>query len=499
MRDDQLHNLLRGLEQDRGPDPAFAGALFDRLTAEAVPRASSRGTLLLLAAALIVVLAAGLAIGSGLVRLPIVVDASPSATPVTANPTPTPVATPPEPSTPGPTPSATAEPTLAGRILAVQAPEVVLRADPATDAEEVAVLRTGQRMGVVGGPTVADGVEWYAVRIGPGDLSGWVSAGPERTDLALVEDGGVAAACAGDGCPEGSGVYVADLSDGSLEKVADNPMWVGVWSPDGSLLAVSSAPAGTVALLDPEGNPVVGPRPVAVDLLAWAPDSRRLAWSTGEALMVAGLDLDPVELLRMDATVRPPTWSPDGTRFAFVQRPCPECDPAGRSRPPGTMWVVDVDGTDLRSLGTAATDFLEWTPDGRHLAFSTQGDDSAGPGLFLLPVDDGTPMTSIADDLVPGWAFWSPDGASLAYTTDDGLVVASGDGSDPRVLLERPSVSIPQLRWAPSGRHLLVEITDDAGSSIHIVDPSSGEVRDVFPDAPYFSVLMWQPRLVPLP
>jgi len=507
MRDDQMHDLLRRLEDDGGPDPAFAGALFDRLTAETATRAASGGRLLLLAAALLVILSAGLAMGSGIVRLPVVVEASPSATTLTANstptPTPAPEATPAGSSrtpTASPSPSADVGSSLIGRILAVRAAEVVVRAGPTLDGEEVTVLRNGQRMGVVGGPMLADGVEWYEVRIGPGDLSGWVAAGRDRDDLALVEDGAVAVSCDGDSCPEGSGVYVADLEEGLLAKVADEPMWVGVWSPDGTRLAVMSSAAapGTVALLDPEGNPL-GQRLSVPGLFAWSPDGTRMAWSTGNALVVTDAELNPIELLRMDATVRLPAWSPDGTRLAFVQRPCPECDAAGRLRPPGTIWVVDVDGTDLRPLGTAATDSVQWTPDGRYLAFSTYDGVSAGPDLSLLRLDDGTVTPSIAEGLATGWEFWSPDGTSLAYTALDGLTVAAGDGSDPRVLLELPAMTLPQLRWAPGGGHLLVEIIEDEGSSIKIVDTVSGDVREVLPDAPYFSVILWQPVLVPLP
>jgi dipeptidyl aminopeptidase/acylaminoacyl peptidase len=497
MRDDQLNELLRRLEDDRGPDPAFAGALFHRLTSEAQPRPSARSALILLAATLLLVLAAGLAIGSGILRLPVVVDANPSAPPSVPDQTslPSSEAAPSESLTAAPSP--TQEPSLVGRILAVQVPEVALRRDSAIGAEEVAVLRTGQRMGVVAGPTVADGMEWYEVRIGPGDLSGWVASGPDRTDLALVEDGAVAASCADPDCPDGPGVYVADLEDGGLAKLAGNPMWLGVWSPDGAYLAVTSAPLGTVALLDADGNPVVGPKSVAAPP-AWSPDSRQLAWSTGDGLMVAGLDLEPVQLLTMDETVRWPAWSPDGTRLAFVQRPCPECDAGGRPRPPGTIWVVGADGTDLQPLLTETTDSAEWTPDGRYLALSVSDATAEGATLSLWRIADGL-VTTVAEDLSPGWAFWSPDGANVAYTTHDALVVADGDGSNPRTLLELPAIRVAQLRWAPGGGRLLVEIVDAEDTSIRIIDVTSGEVRDVDWDAPYFSVLMWQPRLVPLP
>ena len=497
MRDEQLNDLLRRLEDDRGPDPAFAGALFHRLASEVQPRPSRRGPLILLAAALLLVLAAGLAIGSGILRLPVVVDVSPSVTASIPDQTSLPSQEPAPSESLTPMPSPSEEPTLVGRILAVQAPEVALRRDAAVGAEEIAVLQAGQRMGVVAGPKVAGGMEWYEVRIGPGDLSGWVAGGPDRTALALVEDGAIAASCADPNCPDGPGVYVASLEDDGLAKVADDPMWLGVWSPDGTYLAVTSAPLGTVALLDREGGPVAGPISVAAPP-TWSPDSRHLAWSTGEGLMVAGLNLDPVELLTMDETVRWPAWSPDGARLAFVQRPCPECDAAGRPRPPGTVWVVGTDGADLRPLLTANTDSVEWTPDGRYLALSMSDATAVGADLSLLRIADGG-LIAVAEDLMPGWAFWSPDGASVAFTTDAGLVVADGDGSHPRTLLELPPSAIPQLRWAPGGGQLLIEIIDDEGSSVRIIDVASGKVRDVLWDAPYFSVLMWQPRLVPLP
>lgn len=497
MRDDPLRDLLRTLEDGPGPDPSFAEALYARLSTITTRRRTSRLTLVLLAATLLVLVAAGAIVGSQWPRLPVTVEASPGATPA---------ATPAMSATASRSPASTLTPeperALTGRVIAVAAPKISLRSEP--DGEELHVLRTGQRMRVADGPVVVGGMEWFEIRIGPGNLRGWVPAGANRDSLVLVEDGVIAASCAGNACPDGSGVYLATLEDGLGTKLADEPMWVGVWSPDGTRLAVTDAgaSAGTVVLLGPDGAPL-GER-LRVDALPeWSPDGSRLAWSTGASLLVADADLVPQELVRMDATVRRPAWSPDGTQLAFVQRPCPECDQSGRPRPAGTVWIVGADGANLRSLGRASTDSITWSPDGRYLALSEYaGAAAAGADLSLLPVDDLGQTSAIAEDLVPGWAFWSPDGTRLAYTTDEGLVVADGDGSDARLLvpLLESAATIPQLRWAPSGRSLLVEsVSESGGVSIHVVDVETGESRDVLPGAPYLVVLQWQPVLAPLP
>lgn len=493
MREDQLRDLLRTLEETREPQPAFADELYGHLR-NAASDERPRVAFLLLAAALLVVLAAGLAIGSGRLPLPVTVEATPATSP----------SEPAEPSSSRAAPTPTPDPGIAGRILAVMAPEVALRSGPDAESEQLGILRTGQRAGAVDGPVSADGMDWYEVRIGAGDVGGWVTAGPDGDALALVEDGLIAASCVGDACPDGSGVYLATLEDGLGTKIADQPMWVGVWSPDGTRLAVTDAGGaspGTVILLGPDGAPL-GPGLAVDDVPSWSPDGSRLAWSTGDTLVVTDTDFVPMELVRMDATVRSPTWSPDGTRLAFVQRPCPECDRSGRGRPPGTLWMIDADGANLRPLDSVTTDGVDWPPDGRYVALSESGDDQIGAKLYLLSVKDPRRTPAIAEDLVPGWAMWSPDGAMLAYTTRAGMVVANGDGNDARLLvaLPRAAGSIPQFRWAPSGRSLLVESVDQSGRvSISVVDVETGASRDVLPGAPYLTVLQWQPVLVPLP
>ena len=94
MNDDQLTRLFRSLEEQADPDPAFNESLFERLEREAhvgdhQRRASARWALL--AAALLVALAVGAAaaIGSGLVKLPIVAveSSSPEPSPTPAGST----------------------------------------------------------------------------------------------------------------------------------------------------------------------------------------------------------------------------------------------------------------------------------------------------------------------------------------------------------------------------------------------------------------------------
>ena len=93
-----------------------------------------------------------------------------------------------------------------------------------------------------------------------------------------------------------------------------------------------------------------------------------------------------------------PAPSPDGQRVSVVLRR------QGKSR----LAVLSADGAEIRMLADSieATGAAAWSPDGKWIV--TGGDDSAGPGLFKIPVDGGPPAR-----LTQGAAtnpVWSPDG-----------------------------------------------------------------------------------------
>ena len=68
-----------------------------------------------------------------------------------------------------------------------------------------------------------------------------------------------------------------------------------------------------------------------------------------------------------------------------------------------------------------------WSPDGTSLLV---------PHGVVIPVDGSTPRKLPADDPRSQWnATYSPDGADVAYITQDGLAVAAADGSRAHVLV----------------------------------------------------------------
>jgi len=197
MRDDQITELLRTLEDDRLPDPAFAEDLHATLAAMSHHRAR-RWPLVLLAAA-ILVLAGGAAIGSGLVDLPMTAEATPALSPsmapiATATPSATASAAAPSPGassstdakTPVPTPTpdvpqpvVTPPPNVlpVGSLVNVVVDAVRVRSLPTTESDivatvprgEVLLLRDWSGPGLRIGPTATpDGFEWYAIVHLPG-------------------------------------------------------------------------------------------------------------------------------------------------------------------------------------------------------------------------------------------------------------------------------------------------------------------------------------------
>ncbi|WP_419916788.1 cell wall-binding repeat-containing protein [Candidatus Poriferisodalis sp.] len=160
----------------------------------------------------------------------------------------------------------------------------------------------------------------------------------------------------------------------------------------------------------------------------WSPDGtsilfqRAFDWLTFVLLM--DRDGDNVTALSSHGHPQVPlAWSPDGTKFAFVED--------------GTLYVTDV-GNRIRRWTVTQNVYprgeVAWSPSGNRIAYA-RGDIS-GSDIYIADID-GTNEEQVTD--LDGQALaprWSPDGKLLAFhtITDDGkhrsfVVGASGEPS----------------------------------------------------------------------
>lgn len=169
-----------------------------------------------------------------------------------------------------------------------------------------------------------------------------------------------------------------------------------------------------------------------------------------------------------------PTWSPDGTRLAYVSTSCgalPSGCVPGAWLLGATINVVDVASGKSRvvlSLPHTAIWSLEWSPNGRQLAFEVYkvletgvvwGLGVAHSDVYVVDVD-GTDLTPVTADGVSTSPTWSPDGRRLAYRS-----IREGTGhiyvSSPRLLGTPTRVSAAGLAhsadapaWSPDGKRI---------------------------------------------
>jgi Tol biopolymer transport system component len=148
------------------------------------------------------------------------------------------------------------------------------------------------------------------------------------------------------------------------------------------------------------------------------------------------------------ALTETPAVSPDGGRVAIVLR---------RSRK-SQLHVISSDGAELQPIaeGIDVQGTSCWSPDARWVV--TGGNDVAGPGLFKVPLDGGSPVR-----LVGGQALnpvWSPDGSLIVYAgtnvrTFAPLLAVRADGTSvklPEITVRR---SGERVRFLPDGKSLI--------------------------------------------
>ena len=219
-------------------------------------------------------------------------------------------------------------------------------------------------------------------------------------------------------------------------------------------------------------------------------------------------------------SARSPVISPDGTRIVYAVRETNWEKDAYETE----LWLVDVDSGSARPLTNAqgSSDSAAWSPDGRHVAFLSDRDESRQ--VYLIHPDGGEArqLTDLKDG-VQRFA-WSPDGERIAFVSTDPVsedreardekygefeivdqdvrmahvYLIPLDGGEPRRLTEGSFV-VGSFNWSPDGQAIAFDhrVSSDPSQSgttdISVVHVDTGAIRPLVTQDGPDSSPVWSP------
>ena len=225
-------------------------------------------------------------------------------------------------------------------------------------------------------------------------------------------------------------------------------------------------------------------------------------------------------------------WSPMGDRLVLLlQDPSPEDLEAAKKKEQGKAdeeqkekkrtrpWVIDrlhfkedeigyldrrrthlyvfhVADHKIKQITFGDYDDSEpaWSPDGKSIAFtsnrSAEPDSNFNSDIWIVPADSDDPAkslvqvtTSPSEDSVPAW---SPDGKTIAFVTQIDpklfwyatyhLAVAPASGGEPRILTKSLDREVTAPHFSPDGRWIYFIAEDEGTQNLLRVSTAGGEI-----------------------
>jgi len=141
----------------------------------------------------------------------------------------------------------------------------------------------------------------------------------------------------------------------------------------------------------------------------WSPDGRRIAWSgygpEDEPSRLFMVDVESGELTELGLG-SDPIWSPDGSRLLFVQE---EQKPGVITfKPNSEVFVLDVEtGEQLNLTNNIVPEYWPtWSPDGSRIAFVSERDSPRGD-IYVMNADGSDVKRLTDNDLRESMLAWS--------------------------------------------------------------------------------------------